>query len=58
MVNWNIILNPIGILWVPLKIPLGQFGLIKKKEAKLVYNCGSHAKGESQKFKIEEIKEL
>ena len=25
---------------------------------KIIYNCGSHAKGDSQKFKIEEIEEL
>ena len=27
-------------------------------KSKLVYNCGSHAEGDSQKFKLEEIEEL
>ena len=29
-----------------------------KIPAKLIYNCRSHAKGHSQKFKIERIEEL
>ena len=27
-------------------------------QAKLIYKCWSHAKGDSQKFKIEEVEEL
>ena len=40
--------NPLGVVFV-------QFFLIP---AKLIYNCRSHAKGQSQKFKIERIEEL
>ena len=40
--------NPLGVVFV-------QFVL---NQAKLLYNCRSHAKGESQEFKIEEIEEL
>ena len=41
-----------------LEIPYGQFLAIFVSQSKLKYYCGSHAKGESQKFKIEEIEEL
>ena len=39
----------------PLSIVFVQFFF---NPAKLIYNCRSHAKGDSQKFKIEEIEEL
>ena len=42
----------------PGKPPKGCFCPIFFNPAKLLYNCRSHAKGESQEFKIEEIEEL
>ena len=39
----------------PLRVVFVQFFF---NPAKTIYNCRSHAKGESQEFKIEEIEEL
>jgi len=47
--------------WIPptlWKTPTGCLCPIFLDPAKLIYNCRSHAKGDSQEFKIEEIEEF
>ena len=47
------ITHGLGIPWLPMENPL--WVVFVKIPAKLIYNCRSHAKGDSQKFEIEEL---
>ena len=58
----NPITKGVGILWVPappMENPcMGCFFNFFVNQSKLIYNYRSHAKGDSQNFKIEEVEEI